>query len=114
MDKMIGKRISQARKTKQLTQEDLSELSGLSVSAISRIETGSNSTSLKTLYRLCDILGVSLTYMLYDLLSEQQAPVQSPIVSDIVALTEQLDESQQQFILDFVKIYISHSGSDSL
>lgn len=112
MDKMIGKRICQARKAKQLTQEDLSDLSGLSVSAISRIETGSNSTSLKTLQRLCDILDVSLNYLLYDLLSQQQLPLQNPVVSDIVALTERLDESQQQFILDFIKIYISHSRSN--
>ncbi len=93
MDKMIGKRICQARKAKQLTQEDLSDLSGLSVSAISRIETGSNSTSLKTLKHLCDILGVSLNYLLYDLLSEHQASPQSPVVSDIIALTAPLNES---------------------
>lgn len=114
MDKMIGKRICQARKAKQLTQEDLSDLSGLSVSAISRIETGNNSTSLKTLKRLCDILDVSLNYLLYDLLSEQQTSLLSPVVSDIVALTKPLDESQQQFILDFIKVYISHSRLDSL
>lgn len=114
MDKMIGKRICQARKTKQLTQEDLSDLSGLSVSAISRIETGRNSTSLKTLVQLCNVLDVSLNYLLYDLLSEQQTPLLNPVVSDIVALTKQMDESQQQFILDFMKMYLSHSKSDSL
>lgn len=114
MDKMIGKRICQARKAKQLTQEDLSDLSGLSVSAISRIETGRNSTSLKTLVQLSDILDVSLNYLLYDLLSEQQTSFQNPVVSDIVALTRQMDESQQQFILDFMKMYLSHSRLDSL
>lgn len=114
MDKMIGKRICQARKAKQLTQEDLSDLSGLSVSAISRIETGRNSTSLKTLVQLCDILDVSLNYLLYDLLSEQQTSFQSPVVSDIVALTRQMDESQQQFVLDFMKMYLSHSRLNSL
>ena len=38
MDKLIGNRISQARNLRNLTQENLSELTGLSVSAISRIE----------------------------------------------------------------------------
>lgn len=80
MDKMIGKRIAQARKAKQLSQEKLAELSELSVSAISRIETGHNSTSLKTLKKLCSILDVSLGYLLYDLLPEQQQ-LQSPVVA---------------------------------
>ena len=106
MDRLIGKRICQARIAKHLTQEELSYLSGLSVSAISRIETGRNSTSLKTLNHLCDVLDVTLNYLLYDLLSEQQASLQNPVVSDIVALSEQLDESQQQYILDFIKVYI--------
>lgn len=57
MDKMIGKRICQARKAKQLT---------------------------------------------------------SPVFSDIVALARQMDESQQQFVLDFIKMYLSHFKPDSL
>lgn len=114
MDKKIGKRICQARRAKHLTQEDLSELSGLSVSAISRIETGSNSTSLKTLEHLSNILDVPLNYLLYDLLSDQQTSIQSPVVSDIITLTEQMDESHQQFLLDFVKIYLSYVRSGLL
>lgn len=106
MDAFIGKRICQARKAKSLTQEDLAELSGLSVSAISRIETGRNSTSLKTLSHLCDILDVSLNYLLYDVLTEQPA-VQNPVAVDILALLKEMDENQQQFVLDFVKLFVN-------
>lgn len=108
MDALIGKRICQARKAKHLTQEDLAELSGLSVSAISRLETGHNSTSLKTLAHLCNILDVPLNYLLYDVLSEQSS-AQNPIVTDILAMLERMDERQQQFVLDFVKLY-ANSG----
>lgn len=104
MDIFIGKRICQARKAKLLTQEDLAELSGLSVSAISRIETGRNSTSLKTLSHLCSILDVSLNYLLYDVLTDQPA-TQNPVAIDILAMLEQMDEKQQQFVLDFIKLY---------
>ena len=48
MENSIGKRLSQARKAKKLTQEQLSELIGVSVSEISRIETGRNSTTIDT------------------------------------------------------------------
>ena len=40
MENYIGTRLSQARKTKKLTQEQFSEIIGMSVSEISRIETG--------------------------------------------------------------------------
>ena len=40
MRKNIGLRLSQARKAKGLTQEQLAELASFSVSEISRIETG--------------------------------------------------------------------------
>ncbi|NBK91706.1 XRE family transcriptional regulator [bacterium 1XD21-13] len=106
MDALIGKRICQARKAKFLTQEDLSELSGLSVSAFSRIETGRNSTSLKTLAHLCGVLDVTLNYLLYDILAEQPI-VQNPVVMDVLSMLEPMDEKQQQFILDFIKLYIS-------
>lgn len=107
MDALIGKRICQARKAKHLTQEKLSELSGLSVSAISRIETGRNSTSLKTLKHLCDVLDVTLNYMLYDVLP-QQALSSGSVSSDIMALLDQLDESQQNYILEMIRLYIAH------
>ncbi len=109
MDAFIGKRICQARKAKSLTQEDLAELSGLSVSAISRIETGRNSTSLKTLAHLCSVLDVTLNYLLYDVLAEQPVS-QNPVVMDILSMLEPMDEKQQQFILDFIKLY---AGSTS-
>ena len=64
MDKLIGNRISQARNLRNLTQENLSELTGLSVSAISRIETGHNSTSLKTLSKICNVLDITLGQLL--------------------------------------------------
>lgn len=108
MEALIGKRISQARKAKHLTQEALSELSGLSVSAISRIETGRNSTSLNTLEHLCDVLDVTLNYLLYDILPEQR-PSRNPVVSDIMVILDQLDEPQQQFILEFIELYVRHS-----
>ena len=111
MDEHIGKRICQARKAKHLTQETLAELSGLSVSAISRIETGRNSTSLKTLNHLSKILGVTLDYILNDILPEQSTS-QKPVISDIVTVLEQLDESQQELILEIIEVYARHLFTD--
>lgn len=109
MDKQIGSRISQARKIKQLTQENLAELSGMSVSAISRIETGKNSTSLRTLYKFCDILDVSLDYFLYDLLPVQ-AEIQDPAILDIVSILNRFDETEKHFVLDILNLYARQFG----
>ena len=54
MRKNIGLRLSQARKEKNLTQEQLAERTSFSVSEISRIETGRNDAPLGTLKKLCD------------------------------------------------------------
>ena len=66
MRKNIGLRLSQARKVKGLTQEQLAELASFSVSEISRIETGRAETPLTTLQKLCDALQIGLDFLLYD------------------------------------------------
>ena len=106
MDKLIGNRISQARKAKHLTQENLAEITGLSVSAISRIETGKNSTSLKTLCKFCDALNIGLDYLLYDILPYNFTEY-DPLTIDIISLLNNLDNSQKQIILDVLTLYVS-------
>ena len=52
----IGKRIAEARINRNITQEHLEELSGLSVSTISRIETGKYMPTIENLLKLSEIL----------------------------------------------------------
>lgn len=66
MENYIGKRLSQARKANNLTQEQFSELTGISVSEISRIETGRNSTTIDTLLKFSEVLKIGLDDLLYD------------------------------------------------
>ena len=108
MDKLIGKRISQARNFRNLTQENLSELTGLSVSAISRIETGHNSTSLKTLHKICDAMDISMDYILYDILSNNanEKKYSDPTTKDILFLLETLTEEQRFFVRDVINLYL--------
>lgn len=64
--KIIGKRIKEVRLENGLTQEKLAELSDLSASYISKIESGSKKASLKSLVKLGNILGVSIDNFLSD------------------------------------------------
>lgn len=61
MDKMLRMQLANIRKSKHLTQKQLSELSGLSESCISNIESGSDSSpTLRSLMRYAAALDVDI------------------------------------------------------
>lgn len=106
-EKLVGKRISEARNSRGLTQEDLAEQCGISVSALSRIETGHNSTSLKTLLTMGEALGVGLDYFLYDLFPQPDLAIRSPKMQEILLLLEPMTERDLSFVQEFLALYIS-------
>jgi len=57
----VGKAIRSLRDKQQLSLRALSELSGLSVNAISKIERGMTSPTVSSLHQLSDALGVNIT-----------------------------------------------------
>ena len=60
-DKLIRMQLADIRKSKHLTQEELSKKSGLSKSCISNIESGANSSpTLRSLIRHVNALGVNI------------------------------------------------------
>lgn len=54
--KMIGQRTKNLRREKNYTQENFSELLGISTEHLSRIETGSCRPSLQLIEKICSIL----------------------------------------------------------
>lgn len=50
----------EARKTKKITQKQLSEITGIAQGDISKLENGSGNPSIKTLQRLANGLGMML------------------------------------------------------
>ena len=60
-DKLIRMQLVDLRKAKHLTQKQMSELSGLSISCISNIESGeNNSPTLRSLIRYASALDVNI------------------------------------------------------
>ena len=60
-DKLIRMQLMNARKSKHITQKQLAEISGLSESCISNIESGSDqSPTLRSLVRYATALGVEI------------------------------------------------------
>ena len=60
----IGKRVKQARQAKGLSQMELAEAVGISVSFLSNIEVGRQSMNIKTLIAISDTLDVSTDWIL--------------------------------------------------
>ena len=56
---IIGKKISEARKSKGLTQEELAEMSKMNLRTIQRIENNKNVPRGKTLNLICEVLDIS-------------------------------------------------------
>ena len=52
--------VKKRRTSLKITQNDCSELSGISVATISAIENGHIDPSLSTMARLCEILGLEM------------------------------------------------------
>lgn len=61
LDKMLRMELVNARKSKNMTQKELSNISGLSESCISNIESGENSSpTLRSLVKYACALGIEL------------------------------------------------------
>ena len=59
MRKLVGANVARARREKSLTQEVLSEKSGLSQQYISGLERGHRNPTIVTLYEIASALDVS-------------------------------------------------------
>ncbi len=63
--KVIGQRIKTLRKEHLLTQEELAESLNISTEHLSRIETGSYRPSLNLIEKICDILSVDESDLMF-------------------------------------------------
>ena len=61
--KKLGKQVKQLRKGRHWSQQKLSDVSGLAVRTISRIERGLMNPSFEVLATLVDVLGISFDFL---------------------------------------------------
>ncbi|NOX86968.1 MAG: DUF4870 domain-containing protein [Chlorobi bacterium] len=56
----IGKKIKEVRKKKGFSQEELSDAAGVNLRTIQRIENNESEPRGKTLYLICEVLGINI------------------------------------------------------
>lgn len=103
--KLLGSKIRQLRLEKRLTQEQLSELCGISSSYIGIIERGDKKLSIETLVKIASILNSSIDYLLDDSLKEYRASTKKDVLEINVG---KLTEDEIQLIIDVANRISQH------
>lgn len=98
--KLIGKRIKEVRKQRSLTQADLAELTGMSDSYISYIETAKKQASLESLVQISNALGVTVD----ELLCGNQLYSPTDYQTDIDLLMDDCSLLERRFIYELISV----------
>ncbi|MFH1422135.1 MAG: helix-turn-helix transcriptional regulator [Planctomycetota bacterium] len=102
---LLGGRIKEERKKRGLTQEKLAELSGVSNTFISFIESGNKNASLKTIKKIADVFQISLS----DLFGEMTIPKKSKpdkTANKFLYLIQDESSATKEFLFDVCKSII--------
>lgn len=102
----IGKRISRLRKENKLTQLQLAEALDISVKHMSEVERGITCLSLEKLNLLCEILPVSLDYLIrgIDIRKDEERKIPSYIIELYTSGDETKIQLLEEYLLLFRKL----------
>ena len=99
----FGRRLREFRKKRGLEQWSLAELSGVQSSSISNFEHGKRKPSIDTIFRLAEVLMVSIDY----LVGRSESPLSHTIVDkdgpDVARLLTQAEITAGEDFLNYAK-----------
>ncbi|MDO4356436.1 MAG: helix-turn-helix transcriptional regulator [Clostridia bacterium] len=97
----LGIRIRNCRKKLHYTQEQLSELAGISLSFLGHIERGTRKASLETIVSLCNSMNISPELLLQDSLN-----------ADILGIPKQDTRKRQDFLKEISDVMTKYMDDD--
>lgn len=95
MDNSIGENIRKIRIDKNLTQKELAEKSGISLSALNKYERGDRLPKIDALQKLSEALNIQIDYLLGK--TEFKRFDSQIMLDDIKHLIEQTDDNDKDF-----------------
>lgn len=98
--KLIGERIKRARKSRNITQENIAERLNVSIGYISQVERGITKISLDLLAAISSILD----YDIAEFISESAVKSSGYMDSEIITEIRKLDPQKRKFILNLIKM----------
>ncbi len=98
----MGRRLAKVRTEKGYTQEQLANMTGLSIKMISAAENGYKAMRPENIIKICDCLAISTDYLL-----RGESPLLSTMVERerIDALTEKQQDALIKIIFDFLSAF---------
>ncbi len=100
----IGRRIQNTRIEQNMTQKQMADFLGISMSYISRLENGRIGVEIENFVKICDCLNISL----YDVLSEKNNNIIGYMNKDLYELIMKCNLEKQKIIYDVVKLMIKN------
>lgn len=98
--KLIGERIKQVRKSKNMTQESLAEKLNVSIGYVSQVERGITKISLDLLGAISTILDCDVAI----LISESAIHSNDYMMTEIIEAINKLDDKKRKYIFEIIKI----------
>jgi len=99
---LLGARIKELRKAKGLSQEELSEKVGIDSKHLSRIEVGKSYSSLDTLGKIAQALGIEIK----DLFEFMHLSRTKDLTDNISKLLKEADEDKVRLILKIIRAVV--------
>lgn len=96
----IGYRIKELRKLNKMTSTELSSKLGLSQAQLSRIENNVNIATFDTVYKICSLLGISLS----EFFNDNYKPTSlTPELKELLQSSKNLTPEQLEHLTNFIK-----------
>ncbi len=105
-DHDFGHRLTELRKARELSQEDVAKKVGVQPGLISHFETGRRSPSLLVLKKLADALGTSMDYLTGrrdDPALKDAAELGNSVVARINRTVKSLSPNQQEMVEQMIE-----------
>lgn len=103
----MGARIRQRREALRITRSELAARTSMNERSIAEIEYGSRSVSVKTLFKLKQILGVSIDYLLDGTGADLPADQQKDILNEnIMSSLKLCSTNQLRCMEEITRLYI--------
>lgn len=99
----IGKRISEIRRSRGVTQEALADMLNISPKHVSHTECGTSCLSLKNLMEFCNIFNCSLDYIIF---GTKEDSILSKLPEEIVTLLHTGSKTELEKLNRYLQFYI--------
>ena len=102
----VGERIREKRLLLGLTQDELSERIDRVCKYCADIERGSCEMSIETMLSLCNVLNMSLDYLIYGETTEEEKHIQTCEVDAIMDMLNHCTERKRYYAMQLLKLYL--------